>query len=196
MFRLGLSAFLFFVQFLVYLRITGKQIWKNSVASQKLLCQEMWAIASSDAQPWLGVYTWAFCFTGVSWPDFYKALSRQKIWSQQEFCYQWLWTWDHAWTLSNAGVPGGGTRKNKCKTVNQAHCAISVMSMWISQGGWTRVCRTLLLSLIWMTLYCVKDLISSKSLEVLCITILSAPKLNILDSTCIFVDFSLAFTHK
>lgn len=91
------------------------------------------------------------------------------------------------------GVSGWEKRKNKCKTASQAHYTVSV-SMWISQESWTSVFRALLLSLTWMTLYCVKDLILSKSLEVLGITILSAPKLNIVDSTFIFADFSWAFT--
>ena len=92
------------------------------------------------------------------------------------------------------GVPGWQASKNKCKTAGLAHCTVSVMCIWVSKEGWFRVRRALMLSLVWITLYYVKDLISSKILEVFCTAILSAPKLIIRDSSFTLVDFFWAFT--
>lgn len=84
---------------------------------------------------------------------------------------------------------GWGARKNKYKTASLAHCTVSVMCIWVSKEGWIRVRRALMLSLIWITLYYVKDLISSKSLEVFCTAILSAPKLIIIHPCRLFLSF-------
>lgn len=91
-------------------------------------------------------------------------------------------------------VAGWGKRKNKCKTASQAHCTVPVMSVWISQESCTRVCRALLLSLIWITLYVWRIWFQAKAWKCY-VSLFFLPQRSItVDSMFIFLDFSCAFT--
>lgn len=173
MFRLGFLTNLFLYSFWF--------IWELQVPQKSkylmIVCTLLEAAMPGDVsncQERFTAMTWclhgSFCFTGISRLGFFKALSSQKIWTSGEVLLPTTLNMKSC-VSTVRGAEGEGQARISVK-LQVWPIALYLSCIWVSKEGWIWGLRALILSLLWITLYYVKDLISSKAWK--CFVLLSS----------------------